>query len=356
MSVRNRRGATLPLTILVVALMGVAVAITYSRLSSERRLTGDGQAQVDAFAVAQSGLNSYMAAVNGKPGFSDNTTLATPGGSALVNLRMLRESTTTLLPAVYVITSRGTATGARRYDASAPPAERTVATYALWTPAPFDLDAAITTLGGMDKAGGSGSMSGIDACGAMPTIAGVAVPNGGYTGSASPIDGNPDNQPRELGSGGPAGQARDSVAIDWQGIVAWPNTSMMPDLVYSGAWPASFADWPVIRVNNHPGADFTLPADGKGILIVTGNLILSGSRSWEGLILAGGSVRSNGSNTVRGAVIGGLNVKLGEIVPVSQMNGNKSYQYDSCALTRALGQIGSLQRVRNGWTDTWSSY
>jgi hypothetical protein len=59
---------------------------------------------------------------------------------------------------------------------------------------------------------------------------------------------------------------------------------------------------------------------------------------------------------MRGAVIGGLNVKLGEMVPVSQMNGTKSYQYDSCALARALGKIGSLQRVRNGWTDTWSSY
>jgi hypothetical protein len=109
-------------------------------------------------------------------------------------------------------------------------------------------------------------------------------------------------------------------------------------------------------VNNHPGADFDLPASGKGILIVTGNVILGGSKTWEGVILAGGSVRSNGSNTVRGAVIGGLNVKLGEIVPISQMNGSKNYQYDSCALTRALGHIGSLQRVRNGWTDTWSSY
>jgi hypothetical protein len=358
MSVRNRRGATLPLTILVISLMGVAVAITYSRLSSERRITGDGQAQVDAFAVAQSGLSSYLAGLNGKPGPSDNATVATPGGSAVVDLLMLRESTTTLLPAVYVITARGTATGAKRYDAQTPPAERTVATYALWTPAPLDIDAAITTLGGMDKAGGSGSMSGIDACGAMPTIGGVAVPTGAYTGSSSPIDGNPDNTPVQLGTGGPAGTAKDEVDIDWEGIVAWPNTTLVPDLVFSGTWPTSadFLNWPVIRVNNHPGADFNLPNDGKGILIVTGNVILSGSNTWEGVILAGGSVRSNGSNTVRGAVIGGLNVKLGEIVPVSEMNGSKSYQYDSCALTRALGHIGSLQRVRNGWTDTWSSY
>jgi hypothetical protein len=352
------------MVIIVIAILGVAVAISFARISSERRITADGQAQVDAFTVAQSGLSTYMATRNGKPGASQDTTYTTlAGGSAQISMRMLRESTTTLLPAVYVITSRGTATGAIRYDARTPSAERTVATYALWTPAPMDLDAAITTLGGMDKAGGSGSMNGNDACGVMPAIHGVAVPNAGYTGNPGPIDGNPDNTPKELGSGGAAGTAKDEVDIDWQGIVAWPNTTLMPDLVYNGAWPPmnggiglGMEDWPVIRVNNHPGADFDLPDDGKGILIVTGNLIIGGSKTWEGLILTGGSVRSNGSNTMRGAVIGGLNVKLGEVVPVSQMNGTKSYQYDSCALTRALGKIGSLQRVRNGWTDAWSSY
>jgi hypothetical protein len=200
-------------------------------------------------------------------------------------------------------------------------------------------------------------MNGNDACGVRPPIAGVATPTGGYTGATNPIDGNPDNTPVPLGTSGPGGTAKDQVDIDWAGIVAWPNTSMMPDLVYNGAnWPASFSNWPVIRVNNNPGADFDLPNDGKGILIVTGNMTISGSKTWEGLILAGGYVRSNGSNTMRGAVISGLNVKLGEAVGVSRMNGNKSYQYDSCALTRALGHIGSIQRVRNGWTDTWSSY
>jgi hypothetical protein len=33
---------------------------------------------------------------------------------------------------------------------------------------------------------------------------------------------------------------------------------------------------------------------------VTGNLIISGSRNWEGVLLVGGSIRSNGNNTTRG--------------------------------------------------------
>ena len=357
----NSRGATLPMTILVIALLGVAVAISYARLSSERRITGDSQAQVDAFTVAQSGLNNYMAGRNEKPGASQDTAFTTlPGGTAQVSLRMLRESTTTLLPAVYVITARGTATGAARYDARSPAAERTVATYALWTPAPLDLNAAITSLGGLNKAGGgSGTMNGTDACGANPAIPGVAVTDGvnvngtSYNGGTGPIDGNPDDTPVSLGGAGPGGSAKDEVDIDWNGIV---NGNVLPTQFVHPVWPGSFADWPVIRVNNSGGANFNLPVDGQGILIVTGDLTIGGSRTWNGLILVGGTITSNGNNDVRGAVVAGLNVKLGQVVGPSQMNGNKSYLYDSCALTRALGKVGSLQRVRNGWTDTWSSY
>jgi hypothetical protein len=366
----TRRGATLPLTIIVLAIMGVAVAISFARLSSERRTTGDAQAQTDAFAVAQSGINRFMANLNGKPAAAGPWPITAnyndlPGGTARVDMVQLRDSTTSLLPAVYVITARGIATGAKRYDSRSPAAERTVATYALWTPAPFDLNAAITTLGGMDKAGGSGIMSGIDACGAMPPIPGVAVSSGSgvvgagypggtnYTGAPGPIDGNPDNLPLNLGTSGPTGGAKDEVDVDWAGIVG--GTVLPANYTYP-TWPGSgspgMADWPVIRANG----DLDLPGDGQGILIVTGNLTINGSSTWKGLIMAGGTVRSNGSNTVTGAVIGGLNVKLGQVVGQSQMNGNKSYQYDSCSLTRALGRQGSIQRVRNGWTDTWSSY
>ena len=52
-----------------------------------------------------------------------------------------------------------------------------------------------------------------------------------------------------------------------------------------------------------------------------------------------------------------LNVKIGNVPTVNDIgNGTKVLQYDSCSINRALGHIGSVQRVRNGWTDTWSSY
>ncbi|MGH7510530.1 MAG: hypothetical protein ACREMZ_13815, partial [Gemmatimonadales bacterium] len=190
----NSRGAALPLTIIVMALLGVSVAITYARISSERRLTSDAQAQMSAFAVAQSGLSRYLANLNGKPGWTDQASYTDlPGGTAQVTLRMLRESTITLLPAVYVISSRGVNTTAKRYSASAPAAERTVATYAQWVPAPFDLNGAFTSLNdnGVRINGASPRLSGVDRCGAGASIPGVASPNGQYDGHSVVVEGNP---------------------------------------------------------------------------------------------------------------------------------------------------------------------
>ena len=359
----TRRGATLPLTILLLSLMGVAVAIGYTRVSTERRATGDARAQLGAFAVAQSGLNRFLSNINGKPAGippDQNVTYNDlPGGTATVNLRMLRESTTTLLPAVYVITSRGTYTGARRYDATTPAAERSVATYALWTPAPFDLNGAFTSLNanGVRINGSSPRLNGVDRCGVNASIPGVASVDGLYDGAAVVLEGNPAGVPADLGDGGTGGSADQEVDIDWAGIRA--GTMLPPNFTHP-AWPtaAQFNDWPVTKVNGNLNP---LPSSGKGILIITGDLVINGAvppRTWEGIVLVGGTLTGNGASNIYGAVITGLNVKVG--IPVTGLNdlgnGTKVYQYDSCALTRALGRIGSIQRVRNGWTDTWSSY
>jgi hypothetical protein len=340
----------------VLLLMGGAVAITFNRVSSERRTGGDQRAQLGAFAVAQSGLSRYFSTVNGKPGATQDLTFNDlPGGTAQVSLRMLRESTTTLLPAVYVVHSRGTHTAAKRFSVLTPPAERSVASYALWTPTPFDLNAALTSLVGVSSNGTAGAYSGIDRCGAAAAIPGVGVPNNSDAFTHPEIiNGNPEDVALDMGTPGPSGTAQDEVNIDWAGIVA--GTAFPADYVYP-AWPTStqFNDWPVTRVDG----DLTMPTSGKGILVVTGNLTWNGTpnKMWEGLILVGGTLVGNGQSTIYGSVITGLNVKLGIAVPDYDVgNGTKTWQYDSCSLARALGRIGSLQRMRNGWTDTWSSY
>jgi len=364
----NSRGATLPLTVIVLALMAVGVAITYTRISAERNIGGDSRARLGAFAVAQSGLNRFLSSINGKPAGAPGAVQTVtyndlPGGTAQVDMVMLRESTNTLLPAVYAITSRGTYTAARRFNALTPPAERTVGTYALWTPAPFDLNAGVTSLAGFTANGSSSHYSGIDRCGATGTIPGVAVPGpsggaGNFNGALNTIDGAPEDVPINIGTPTPSGTAKDEVEIDWAAILA--GTAFPPNYVYPGSgWPAmaspGMLDWPVVRVNG----DLVMPGSGKGILIVTGNLTWNGTpnKTWEGLVLVGGTLTGNGQSFIYGATVTALNVKVGIAVPDFDVgNGIKTWQYDSCSLTRALGKIGSIQRVRNGWTDTWSSY
>ena len=61
---------SLPLVILLMAILAIAVTAGFARVSEERRIVGDQQAQVDAFAVAQSGLERYVGLVDSVPGVS----------------------------------------------------------------------------------------------------------------------------------------------------------------------------------------------------------------------------------------------------------------------------------------------
>ena len=280
----ERRGATLPLSILVIAVLSISVLVAAARLSSERQITSDQEAVMDAFAVAQAGMEEYFRALTALPPgtlppISHDTTITTlPGGTAQVSFRRLRDSTATT-PIIWVVTSRGNNTSAKRFNFRVPTAERTVAQYAVWQPANLDLDAAFTSLSGVDKNGNSGALDGNDGCGAFPAIPGVAVPGGTYTGQTNPINGNPDNAPISLGTPGTAGTAKDAVEVDWAGISA--GTALPPNYTIPGnSWPtaAQMNNWPVILVNG----DLSLSGsetNGKGILIVTGNLTMGGS--WQ---------------------------------------------------------------------------
>jgi Tfp pilus assembly protein PilX len=349
----NRRGATLPLAILAIVLISLVVAAGYARVSSERRINGDQQAQVDAFAVAQSGLERYINGIVAMPPASHDTTITgIPGGSAQVSLRRLHVGTGSK-PTLYVITSRGTSTGSVRYGASTPSAERTVAQYGVWQPGNMSVSAAWTSITGLNKSGGSGTLSGVDQCGVMPAVAGVAVPNApGYnqTGGASV----PTGGPPPIGSlGADTAAAKSAVHVDWPGILN--DNAIPPDFVIpTQSWPTStqMNSWPTIRVNG----DADIPS-GKGVLIITGNATINGSINWQGVVLVGGTLTSTGNNTVQGAVVSGLNVQLGMSVGASDVgSGTKTYVYNSCSIDSALTNLGKLQRIRNGWTDNWPSY
>jgi hypothetical protein len=343
----------MPLALLTLVVMTVGVATAFARVQSEMQITGDRQAETDAFAYATGSLERF-AIDRTALGFSSNPPLAVesvrimlPGGWADVISRRVKPKTATS-DAVYLLTSkavRRTGNAARM-----PQAEATASQYAFFREGKIKIISAWTSLSGLHKNGGAGSIDGNDSCSALPAVAGVAVPTvPGYTqsGGASVPTGSPPID--DLGSQAAANAA---VGIDWNAIVN--GGAIVPDLTFPtpDSWPASFPAgwWPVIYVNG----DLSLPTDGRGTLIVTGNMTIGGTTKWDGVILVGGTIYANGNNNVHGGVISGLNEQLGISVPQSDIgNGTKTYVYDSCAIANAASRFAALVLVSKTWSNNW---
>jgi len=346
----NRPGFAVPTAMLVSLVLLVMLTASFTLLSTERKVSDDGRAAVDAEGMAEGALEKYLAnrvsmGFSGIPGNTESTRVTLAHGYADVVLTRIRPVVGTL-PALYLIKSHAVRTVKK--VSNAPNAERTVAEYAKWKTGSIAANAAFTSLTGINKNGGAGTISGINACAGNPDAAGVAVPTPpGYTQSGGALI--PTGSPNILDLGSQA-SAVSGTKMDWQGVVN--GTSLTPD--YNNSFPASFGStWPVIKYTG----DLTLPATGQGVLIVTGNLTINGALHWDGVILVGGTLIANGNDVVDGAVMSGLNELLGTNVPVQAIgNGNKTFQYDSCKIASAMASFGGLVPYSNAWVDDWSTF
>jgi hypothetical protein len=351
---------SLPLVILLMAILAIAVTAGFARVSEERRIVGDQQAQVDAFAVAQSGLERYVALKDSMPGATDSVAIPIgPDDTAYVALFRIRAPVGSI-KGLYVLRSRGVSHGGR-FSFNTPPAQRTVAQYATWQAASMDVDAAWTSIGGLSKNGNTGSISGNDGCGTpAPPVAGVMVPTyvNSYDGyRQTPPPGTPlvpQGSPQINMAGPDSASTAAAVSIDWDGIVN--GSAVLPDyaLTSTSGWPSTFTDWPLIVVDN-PGTPVTLDATqtGQGILIITGDATLDLNFAWSGVVLIGGYAMIQGNASIDGALVTGLNVKLGANVFNADAGTQLHVQYHSCNLAAALARFAHLQLVANAWTDSW---
>ncbi|MFI5256071.1 MAG: hypothetical protein ACHQRK_02345 [Gemmatimonadales bacterium] len=382
---RDRRGFALPMAILVIAFLTVTIAAAYAATSSELTTNGAQRSESRAYMIAQAGMENFMARRN-EPGFCANcgfppavtyesTKVKLKNGYAYVVAQQIRAGDNTK-PAIYLLRSRGIDTtgiaiSARTVGKTTARAERTVAQLVYWNVNQVQVLSGWTSASGLDKSGSSGTISGIDNCGQKSTVAGIAVPTGDFNvnGNFTP-QGNPPIQ--YLGT---QAQTNATIKIDWDGMVN--GNRIQPDFTFANSsaanagWP-NMSDptyYPVIRVNG----DFTMPnSGGHGTLIVMGDMTISGNNLWQGIMLVGGQMTSNGNNTMLGATMSGLNELLDptELANAQKLTtstltsnpgnalakGTKTFQYDSCQVSKAASGLASYSVYPNAWMDNFVTY
>ena len=366
----ERKGFALPMSILALALMTAGVIAAYSTTTAETVANNAFRSQDRAYQLAEAGLQQFMVR-RGTAGFCSNcvadppasdsewTRVSLTGGYADVVSMRVRPALATGEPALFFIRSTGTDTTVKLGGAGAAIyARRTIGQYATFATASVKPIAAVTSLNGFTETvtGAAAPIVGADNCGAVPTLAGLVIPPGGqYTGSGGAPTGSPGrDSTMSLDS------IKKRVGIDWNAIInydAIPADITIP----GGSFPNVFAFaldptyYPVIRVRTN---NYSIPNNGRGILIADSNLVIASNETWDGIVMVGGRLTASGSGTSYGVVFSGLNYLLpGAVNPASgvtadndQMANSKRFVFNSCYATNAAAKL----RVYFGWSNSWT--
>ena len=395
----RRDGFALPLAIVVLALVTMGLVAGFAMTSSELSTGASQRAQARAYSNAQRGLEAFLTrrkekagsvmfcphcwAVNATaavgnvtpnldalPTVRETVTVAFANGSAVVRATPVQVNAVTRR-GKYFVTSTGydSTSGLGGGSGRNAIASRTVGVFVTWSSATMNVIGAWTSLSGITK-NGTGVVSGNDRCGSGTNVAGISVPQLATGGADLIVNGNfqPTGSPPYDTTKSFAAESS-ATAIDWGPIKsgsAVPADIVLPPGTFPSA--ATFAAdtnyWPVIHVVQL--GVFSLPNQGRGMLIVDNDLTINGNNQWNGVILVGGQLTSNGNNVSEGATLSGLNRLLGQTVLRSTAtysdtsnavaNGQKSYVYNSCSVAKATSAMARYSMMPNTWMDNLPGY
>jgi hypothetical protein len=398
----SRDGFALPLAIMVLALLTMGLVAGFAASSSEISTTVAQRSQAKAYSFAQMGLEQFLtrrkevktsagaadtfckhcwlmnksappsgsavlAKLDTLPTRKETTYVAFRGGAAIIRAVPIKVDVATG-KGMYLVTSTGidSMSGTLVGRSKTKYATRTVGVFVSWNKSTMNVMGALVSFSGIVK-NGTGDISGIDACGADTNVAGINVPANesvDVMGSSFTPTGNPPYDTLKT-------FAQDSALaqLDWAGISG--GTAMPADIIvtatssYFPSWGTFASDtnyWPIIHVQNRSATwtgNWTLPNQGRGTLIVDGDLTISGSNQWDGVVLAGGKLTSNGNNVTSGTVMAGLNRLIGipaGAVDDANLNGTKSYSYNSCSIKKATSALARYTVMPNTWMDNVAGY
>ena len=377
----SRRGVALPMVITAIVLIGVMIAGVLFSSIQEYRIGSNAQHQTRAAAAAEFGLNRVLVEWN----TANNTRMKT--GDTLRRSYTLSSGGTatvlvTRLPGPFFWTISEGQAGPTRVDLSA---RRQFGCLLRFDVAEVGYLGALTGRGGV-KVGGSAFVSGKDytisgatGCPTMKDVPGVAMADTsdalkmpGCTVTKTCISGNPawvetpaaadTNTYFTYGSTNywklaasaskvfAAGTTLTGVGPVVVGGVCQTNLTMnWGELQRTSPATPCEGHFPII----HALGDLHISGGtGQGILLVDGNLTLSGSFWFSGLVIVRGTLKTSGSGAgVLGAVLA-ANVSLDE--EATSVLGNSYVQYSSCAIAQALNGTAMLRPAKErGWAEVF---
>ncbi len=365
------------MVILTMFVLVGAIAAGFAMISSERSSDDSSMQAQSAAALAETGLQQGLRnrlalglpAV--PPTAGDSVRVTLDGGYADVVTRLMRPGVLgTGVRALYFVRSRGVRT--RRFFPGGGDAVSMASAFAAFLPMTMTIPAAVTSLNGINVAGGgNGYISGVDACSGTSTAA-VAVPDiPGYDQTSVVKADFLRGTPTIADIGSDPEDAATGIPFDWEDIVyrgAISATLTVPAGGTPSVWPttAAMASFPTVVVRNGPTGGAALQVGnshrGKGMLVIFGDLTINGNFTWEGVILVGGRLTLNGTPQIDGAISTGLNAKLDLPIPpnlfenADDLNGASIFQYNSCRVQSALTSLGALRAYQNTWANNFPAY
>lgn len=333
----EERGFALLVALLALLVLSILAAAGAFVARSEGRISQSHRAAVAAREIARAGLSEFMSS-----GVEDAGVRVYVYGRDTAEVTAARllfvapDSGRSLLR----VTSRGVRTRPGRWNA-----ERTVSTVLLREPGWITPRGAVASGVPVRVPGGAAVLlSGEEGCsdGSAPTgggegpAAGLALPPGGLIGDPAVAEGDPavddSDPPRVLLRESGFDSAR------WSGLSSGSLT--LPDAVVpAGDWPSDFSGWPVILVEAGSHSLGTRES-GRGTIVATGDLAVSGTFDWNGLVLVGGALTVDGGpSTVDGAVVTGIDVHAGGADDTVVVGGVTAVRYDPCAVDSAAARL-----------------
>lgn len=358
--IQPEAGMALPATLLIITLVTLMLATAFVRVQADRRIAESSGDLVDALAVAQSGLQTYLATTTLdacewpiRPADGDSVRINLTGGYADVVAHVVQKPADTMATWTYIVRSTGRVI--QPTQGADPQASRTVAQFAEWQRGTLTVLAAFTAANGLSSESGTGEFRGVDQAPAgctMPNSLAIRVPAGEAPSDMSSyvLTG----APPQLLAADDGTTIANLTGIDW---AATTSGGVTPDYTTIQANDTSY---PVMLVTGNAflgtaGSSTT----GYGTIIVTGDLTVQGSTvQWYGVLLIGGKLRFDASSQrLDGAVIIGLNEQLGVNVPVTQLGGGYvDIDYDSRYIRRALNGFAGFVPIQTAWVDNWATY